>query len=193
MEYGKKIAIVGAHGTGKTTIAYGLGARLKKMNINVGVIAEVARESPYIIAGEINPEAEMNLLGHQLVAETNAIRNHELVICDRSVVDIFMYSKLLIEDWSNHMDYKRGMEMLIREYSRTYAAFFKTTTLYDLDKTEDRLRPRDRALQKQSDKMLEEVLDELNVAYHDIPQDDSIDFILGKLIEKGLVTGNNNS
>ena len=41
-----KIAFVGSHGVGKTTLCYGLAARLKAKDLSLDVVGEVARRCP---------------------------------------------------------------------------------------------------------------------------------------------------
>ena len=38
-----KVAFIGTHGVGKTTLAYGLAMRLKELGANVGFLEEVQR------------------------------------------------------------------------------------------------------------------------------------------------------
>jgi len=41
-----KLAFIGTHGVGKTTLCYDLGALLKKRGLHVDLVKEVARLSP---------------------------------------------------------------------------------------------------------------------------------------------------
>src|SRR5512140_2260665 len=41
-----KIAFIGSHGVGKTALCYGLAAHLKRIDISVGLVQEVARDCP---------------------------------------------------------------------------------------------------------------------------------------------------
>ena len=41
-----KIAFIGTHGVGKTTLCYDLAAALKKRDLTVELVREVARECP---------------------------------------------------------------------------------------------------------------------------------------------------
>lgn len=42
----KKIALIGTHGVGKTTTAYGIGYRLKQMRYDTDILYESARKCP---------------------------------------------------------------------------------------------------------------------------------------------------
>jgi len=61
-----KIAIVGAHGSGKTTLSLGLVMNLKIMGRNAELMPEVARHSPYLIAGQQSPEAQLHIFSSQV-------------------------------------------------------------------------------------------------------------------------------
>ena len=41
-----KVAFIGSHGVGKTTLSYDLAAQLKRRGANVDIVKEVARLSP---------------------------------------------------------------------------------------------------------------------------------------------------
>ena len=47
-----KLAFIGSHGVGKTTLCYGLAARLKVRDISLDVVHEVARRCPLPINEE---------------------------------------------------------------------------------------------------------------------------------------------
>ena len=41
-----KLAFIGSHGVGKTTLCYGLAARLKVRDVSLDVVGEIARRCP---------------------------------------------------------------------------------------------------------------------------------------------------
>ena len=47
-----KLAFIGSHGVGKTTLAYSVAARLKSHDISLEVVREVARRCPLPINEE---------------------------------------------------------------------------------------------------------------------------------------------
>ena len=47
-----KVAFIGTHGVGKTTLCYDLAAALKKRDLTVELVREVARECPLPINRE---------------------------------------------------------------------------------------------------------------------------------------------
>ena len=90
----EKIAIMGTHGTGKTTLAFKLALECKKRNpsFNVKIMDEVARKCPYPINEATTPIAQQWIWAAQMVAELEGMKN-DILICDRTILDSLAYSK----------------------------------------------------------------------------------------------------
>ncbi len=88
-----KIAIVGTHGTGKSTLSYLLASHYKKQGKNVKIIQEVARSCPFPINHGMTEEAARWIYLEHARKELEAEAKHEVVIGDRSVFDSFMYAQ----------------------------------------------------------------------------------------------------
>jgi nicotinamide riboside kinase len=86
-----KIAFIGSHGVGKTTLCYGLAARLKRRDVAVEVVHEVARRCPLPINEETSIAAQSWILHTQIAEELVAQARYPVVVCDRSVLDNFVY------------------------------------------------------------------------------------------------------
>ncbi|HSL19508.1 MAG TPA: AAA family ATPase [Methylomirabilota bacterium] len=86
-----KIALIGSHGVGKTTLCFELAARLKRRNVDVEVVREVARRCPLPINLETTIEAQEWILHTQIALEIEAAARHDAVLCDRSVLDNYCY------------------------------------------------------------------------------------------------------
>lgn len=112
-----KIAFIGSHGVGKTTLCYGLAARLKRRDVGVEVVHEVARRCPLPINEETSIAAQSWILHSQIAEELVAQARYPVVVCDRSVLDNYVYLLLaagrqegpegLVEYWL------RGYDLLI--------------------------------------------------------------------------------
>lgn len=89
----KKIAIIGTHSTGKTTLSYILAAEQKKLGKSVKIIQEVARSCPYPLNEGMTRECCLWIYHEHVKKELEAIQKFDTVICDRSAVDSFMYAK----------------------------------------------------------------------------------------------------
>jgi GTPase SAR1 family protein len=86
-----KLALIGTHGVGKTTLCYELAARLKRRNLDVEIVREVARRCPLPINEQTTVRSQEWILLTQVSWEIEAAASHELVLCDRSVLDNYCY------------------------------------------------------------------------------------------------------
>lgn len=86
-----KVAFIGSHGVGKTTLCYGLAARLKRRDVPVEVVHEVARRCPLPINEETSVAAQSWILHTQVAEELVAQARYPVVVCDRSVLDNYVY------------------------------------------------------------------------------------------------------
>jgi len=86
-----KIAFIGTHGVGKTTLCYETAAALKKRDLSVEMVKEVARDCPLPINRDTNLAAQSWILHTQIAREIEAGNRYEIVICDRSVLDNYAY------------------------------------------------------------------------------------------------------
>ncbi len=86
-----KIALIGTHGAGKTTLCFEIAARLKRRNVDVEVVREVARSCPLPINQETTTAAQEWILHTQMAWEIEAESRHDVVLCDRSVLDNYCY------------------------------------------------------------------------------------------------------
>jgi nicotinamide riboside kinase len=112
-----KIAFIGSHGVGKTTLCYGLAARLKTRDVSVEVVHEIARRCPLPINEETSVAAQSWILHTQIAEELVALARYPAVICDRSVLDNYVYLLLaagrqegldpLVDTWT------RGYDLLV--------------------------------------------------------------------------------
>jgi nicotinamide riboside kinase len=86
-----KIGFIGTHGVGKTTLCYGLAARLKARDVVLEIVHEVARRCPLPINEKTSLAAQSWILHTQISDELIAAARHPVVICDRSVLDNYVY------------------------------------------------------------------------------------------------------
>jgi adenylate kinase family enzyme len=88
----KKICLMGSHGTGKTTTAYGIGYRLKQMRYDTDILYETARKCPLPINKKGTIDSQKWILAKQLEQESLIDPTIDFAICDRSLIDIYVYS-----------------------------------------------------------------------------------------------------
>jgi nicotinamide riboside kinase len=86
-----KVALIGTHGVGKTTLCFELAARLKRRDVDVELVREVARRCPMPINRETSVAAQGWILHTQMAWELEAEALHPMVLCDRSVLDNYCY------------------------------------------------------------------------------------------------------
>ncbi|MBN2056371.1 ATP-binding protein [bacterium] len=86
-----KLAFIGSHGVGKTTLCFELAGRLKRLEYNVDIVKEVARECPLPINRATSLAAQLWILHTQCARELAACARFEMVVCDRSVLDNYAY------------------------------------------------------------------------------------------------------
>lgn len=117
-----KIAFIGSHGVGKTTLCFDLAARLKRLDFAVDIVKEVARACPLPINRETTLEAQAWILHTQIAQELAAANQYQAVICDRSVLDNYAY---LVASSGRQSAY----DGLVAEWVRTYDSLFKVPVL----------------------------------------------------------------
>ena len=108
-----KIAFIGAHGVGKTTLTYGLASRLKARDVALEVVVEVARRCPLPLNEGTTVAAQSWILHTQIADEVAAAARYPVVLCDRSVLDNYVY--LLLSHGPND-----AHEGLVRHWLPSY-------------------------------------------------------------------------
>lgn len=99
-----KIALCGTHGIGKTTMLFKLAYLLKQRGYNVHIINETARSCPLPINKDATLETQKWILGKQLITESILEYKKDkidFILCDRSILDIFIYSLMIDKSYAN--------------------------------------------------------------------------------------------
>ncbi len=117
-----KIAFVGTHGVGKTTLCFDLAAHLKRLDLAVDLVKEVARRCPLPINEETTLDAQLWILHSQVAEEIAAQAMYEVVVCDRSVLDNYAYLVARIGR-------KPELDALVRAWIGGYDALFKVPVI----------------------------------------------------------------
>jgi nicotinamide riboside kinase len=86
-----KIAFIGTHGVGKTTLCFELAACLKRLDVGVDVVKEVARNCPLPINRETTSDSQLWILHTQIAREIELSQAYEAIVCDRAVLDNYAY------------------------------------------------------------------------------------------------------
>ncbi len=141
----QKIGITGVHGAGKTSLAYLLSAHFKMKGCNVKLIHESVRENcPFPINADANQGTCLWNFHKQFINELEAeAQGYELAICDRSVLDTFIYFHAV--NPTNHIS-KAAMEQASR-WLVTYDLILCMEPVDHVDVFDDGIRATDREYQ----------------------------------------------
>jgi Thymidylate kinase len=152
-----KIAFIGSHGVGKTTLCYDLAARLKRQDRAVDLVKEVARRCPLPINRDTTLSAQAWILHTQIADEIAAAAQNDVVICDRSVLDNYAY---LV----NQAGRLPAYDALVREWVGSYDALFKVPIVDP--PTFDGQRDVSQTFQRDIDGVIDRLARELEVECH---------------------------
>jgi nicotinamide riboside kinase len=150
-----KIAFIGTHGVGKTTLCYDLAAILKRRDISVDLVKEVARFSPLPVNQKTSLDAQTWILATQIAEEIRSAAHHQVVVCDRSVLDNYAYMLLACGR-------QRAFESLARHWMKTYDRLFKVPISGQA--SADGFRDTDELFMRAIDTLVDELLDRWKVS-----------------------------
>ncbi|MFI5143098.1 MAG: ATP-binding protein [Thermoanaerobaculales bacterium] len=145
-----KIALIGTHGVGKTTLCFDLAARLKRRDVDVELVREVARRCPMPINRETSVAAQSWILHTQMAWELEAESAHPLVLCDRSVLDNYCY---LYHATGPHPSWEPLLDAWLATYHLLIKVPIWTTPHWD------GVRDTDLAFQRDIDALLDDQLE----------------------------------
>jgi GTPase SAR1 family protein len=152
-----KIAFVGTHGVGKTTLCYELAAWMKRREARVDMVREVARRCPLPINRATTRDAQSWILHTQIAEEIALASQQDVVICDRSVLDNYAY---LV----HRLGPQPVLDELVSHWMKTYTHLFKVP-IVDTPSF-DGVRDTSRAFQESIDQEVESLLARFAVPVH---------------------------
>lgn len=122
----KKIAVMGAHSSAKTTRIEFIEHVLGLVNYPLYIVPEAARLCPYDINQNAGFKAQMWMIEKQLkmerAAEKKALENangHEpIILCDRTLYDMIVYSESLLNKNKMIITEFKTIESRVREIFR---------------------------------------------------------------------------
>jgi len=158
-----KIAFIGSHGVGKTTLCYDLASLLKKQGVHVDMVKEVARLSPLPINRETSLEAQTWILMTQVAEEIRSAAYHEAVVCDRSVLDNYAYMLLACGR-------QPAFERLVAHWMKSYDLLFKVPV--SGAPAADGVRDTDEFFMRSIDQLVDRLLTRLKVRHRVLPPAD---------------------
>lgn len=124
----KKVAIIGTHGVGKTTLCKALAEVAKDHGKQTECVGEVVRECPYLLNHNMGYEALEWTSLEQIARERKAERaNPDLIICDRSVYDPYVYFKQTFSASRTSVQHdilSSSLRVFLFHYLQTYDKIF---------------------------------------------------------------------
>ena len=155
-----KVAFIGTHGVGKTTLCYDLAAVLKRQGVHVDIVKEVARLSPLPINRQTSLEAQTWILMTQVAEEIRSAAHHEVVVCDRSVLDNYAYMVLACGR-------QAALERFVVHWMKTYDVLFKVPISGAA--SADGVRDTDEFFMRSIDQLVDSLLAERKIPFHALP------------------------
>jgi nicotinamide riboside kinase len=158
-----KAALIGSHGVGKTTLCFGLAARLKARDLSLDVVHEVARRSPLPINQATSVASESWILHTQIAEELIAAARYPVVLCDRSALDNYVYLLLAAGR-------QEGLEALVDFWMGTYDLLVRVPIVDQ--PLADGVRAEDPAFQRAVDERLATELEARRIHTLDLSPED---------------------
>jgi nicotinamide riboside kinase len=164
-----KVAFIGTHGVGKTTLCYDLAARLKRLDFSVDFVKEVARECPLPINLDTTLDAQAWILHTQIAREVAAADKYNAVICDRSVLDNYAY---LV----HQVGRVTSLEPMIHRWLETYTRLIKVPI--SEPPSFDGTRDLSETFQVEIDQMIDELVATFDISYLRLEPEDRPDWLV---------------
>ena len=146
----KRIAFIGAQGTGKSSLAHETVYRLKTNNIDTEFLGEVARQCPFPINEETTRKGQEWIIYNQYLQELEMSQRCDLLICDRSVLDGYVY-------YRQQFSKDPLLEIFVKEKLKGYDLLVKVPIREGFLK-DDGIRTTNKKFQEQIDNQFEKQL-----------------------------------
>jgi len=179
-----KIAFIGTHSTGKTTVFNELKKYLKDYTFYTEIIREMIKNNKNI---PINEESSILTQTIFFNYYLNMLWNKDNFISDRSIIDVFSYTFYL---YKRNLDfypiYKIQKEFVLEDWKK-YDYLFYFPIEFDL--VEDGVRSKDPKFRKEIANIMEDFIDQHNIKVYKVTGslNERLNFILKNLKVKGGV------
>lgn len=158
-----KIAIIGTHSTGKTTLIRKLGYVLEAHGYEIKFLEELSRKCPMPINEHTSFEAQLWIQTHQIREEHQLAQDNTVLLCDRSTLDNFAY----LQRSSADKDLSE-IEHTAADHMQTYDIIFKTYKL-DIAAKEDGVRSTNDIFRDDIDTRILNLMATHDIPYHTLP------------------------
>ncbi len=150
-----KIAVIGTHGCGKTSLAFGLCTEMQRRGKSVELVVEMARRSPFPINEATSEFSQLWIIHAHILAEMEGASRSDVVICDRSVLDNYAY-------YCHKFGGRDHLDGLVSVWMETYDLLVKVPIVEDW-LIADGVRSIDRDFQKAIDRRVEDLIVALGI------------------------------
>lgn len=165
-----KLAVSGAHGTGKTTVLSAFRDALLEEGIKAQLVPEVPRivceaagDKEFFRRENNSVERQFTLLMGQPVYESSLAAEHDVILCDRTIIDHLAYTQYLFGDSLREQGLDQVVLSLVGRHMQTYDLVFYVPP--EIDPVDDGTREGDRAFQLAIDEEICSLLQSLDVQY----------------------------
>ena len=173
-----KAAIIGTHGTFKSTLVNYLSGALKEEKAEVYIVQEIARKCPYELNG-VDIRAQKWIVSRQYLKELDEYKKFEqieekarkrkstkdiprIILCDRSTLDAYIYTNEMCNRQKTNMP--GWIPEIVSDNMPTYDFLFLTKiTPGEID--DDGIRAIDPEYQKKIDTLLKKYLNKKKINY----------------------------
>jgi nicotinamide riboside kinase len=162
----KKLAFVGTHGIGKTTLTHQTVAELKKRGVNAEFLGEIVRSCPLSINEETSQESQRWIIHSQIVKELEMKNKCDWLVCDRSIFDGYVY-------FFNKFGRDEVLEKLVLDYIKSYDLLFLVEINPNFLK-KDGIRSVNVEFQKEIDVKIKELLEKFGISFVNFQDVDSV-------------------
>ncbi len=155
-----KLALSGAHGTGKTTLITAVYDRLKdSQKIEIcrevpRVIGDVVGEKEYFRRGNNTELRQCAIFLYQVMEDFFVHSRAEIVLSDRTMVDHLAYTEILFPEFGSTSEYE-VVSNAVQRWLETYDHILKVPIEFQVE--DDGTREADIAFQKAIDEKIDEL------------------------------------
>jgi len=164
-----KIALTGAHGVGKSTLATALKEKMHAIGKSASITPEIPRivcgvvsDNEYFRRGRNSPLKQSLIMIGQLVIEEQKRADADIQICDRTLVDHWAYTLQAFTESFSEERYIETFEKFISDHCSSYEQIFYLPI--EFAPVDDGVREDDVAFQRDIDKRISDLYQKFGIA-----------------------------